>query len=109
MGSGGEQMMGAEGEAAADGDRRMGTRTVRLDAAAEATLADLQRRTGLSISDVMRQALRAYTTELDADIRRRPYEVYKSLGLPGEGGYAVAPARRAKEMIADVIRKRHER
>jgi hypothetical protein len=101
-------MMGTEGEADAHGDRRMGTRTVRLDAAAEATLADLQRRTGLSISDVMRKALRAYTTELDADIRRRPGEVYRSLGLPGEGGYAVAPARRAKEVIADVIRKRHE-
>ena len=86
----------------------MGTRTVRLDAAAEATLADLQRRTGLSISDVMRKALRAYTTELDADIRRRPGEVYESLDLPREGERAVAPARQAKEVIADVIRKRHE-
>ena len=86
----------------------MGTRTVRLDAAAEATLADLQRRTDLSISDVMRKALRAYATELDADIRRRPGEVYKSLDLPREGERAVAPARQAKEVIADVIRKRHE-
>ncbi len=109
MGTGGEQMTGTEGEAAAHGDRQMGTRTVRLDAAAEATLADLQRRTGLSISDVMRKALRAYTHELDADIRRRPGEVYRSLGLPGEGGYAVAPARRAKEAVVEIIRKKHRR
>ena len=82
----------------------MSTRTVRLDTAAEATLADLQRRTGHSISEVIRRSLRAYRHELDTDITRRPYEVYKSLGLPREGERAVAPARQAKEVIADVIR-----
>ena len=87
----------------------MGTRTVRLDAAAEETLSNLRRRTGLSISEVMRKALTAYSAELDAEVRRRPYDVYKSLGLPGEGGYAVAPARRAKEAVVEVIRKKHGR
>lgn len=86
----------------------MGTRTVRMDDASEAALADLQRRTGLSISEVMRRSLRAYERELDSDITRRPYEVYQSLGLPGEGGYALAPAAKAKEVIAEVIRRRHE-
>jgi predicted DNA-binding protein len=86
----------------------MATRTVRLDDAAEATLRDLQRRTGKSISSVMRSALRAYSAELDGDVRLQPGEVYERLGLPGEGGYALAPAIRAKEAIADVIRKRHE-
>ncbi|MCY3546810.1 MAG: hypothetical protein OXH51_11265 [Gemmatimonadetes bacterium] len=86
----------------------MSTRTVRMDDASEATLADLQRRTGLSISEVMRRGLRAYERELDADITRRPYEVYQSLGLPREGESALAPAAKAKEAIADVIRKRHE-
>lgn len=86
----------------------MGIRTVRMDDASEAALADLQRRTGLSISEVMRRSLRAYERALDADITRRPYEVYKSLGLPGEGGYALAPAAKAKEVIAEVIRRRHE-
>lgn len=87
----------------------MGTRTVRMDAVAEARLTDLQRRTGQSISEVMRQGLRAYERELDADTARRPYEVYKSLGLPGEGGCAVAPAARAKEAVVDIIRKKHGR
>ena len=101
--------MGTEGEAAAHGDRQMGTRTVRLDAAAEETLADLQRRTGHSISEVIRRSLRAYATELDADIRRRPGEVYRSLGLPREGERAVAPARQAKEAVVEIIRKKHRR
>ncbi|MXW19002.1 MAG: ribbon-helix-helix protein, CopG family [Gemmatimonadetes bacterium] len=86
----------------------MATRTVRLDTDAEATLADLRRRTDQSISEVIRRSLQAYARELDADIRMRPGEVYRKLGLPGEGGFAVAPASRAKEVIADVIRKRHE-
>ncbi|MYD15413.1 MAG: ribbon-helix-helix protein, CopG family [Gemmatimonadetes bacterium] len=87
----------------------MATRTVRLDDDAEATLRDLQRRTGQSISNVMRRALRAYSAELDADVRLRPAEVYEKLGLPGEGGYALAPAVRAKEALAEIIRKKHSR
>lgn len=87
----------------------MSTRTVRMDAASDAMLADLRRRTGLSISEVMRRGLRAYERELNSDITRRPYEVYKSLGLPGEGGHAVAPAAKAKEAVAEIIRKKHGR
>ena len=87
----------------------MATRTVRLDDDAEATLRDLQRRTGKSISTVLRRALRAYTAELDADVRFRPGEVYERLGLPGEGGYALAPAIRAKEAVVEIIRKKHGR
>lgn len=86
----------------------MSTRTVRMDAASDAVLADLQRRTGLSISEVMRRGLRAYERELDSDITRSPYEVYRSLGLPREGEHALAPSAKAKEAIADVIRRRHE-
>ncbi len=87
----------------------MSTRTVRMDDASEATLADLQRRTGQSISEVMRRGLRAYERELDSDITRRPYEVYKSLGLPREGERALAPAAKAKEAVAEIIRKKHGR
>ena len=85
----------------------MGTRTVRLDAAGETALADLRRRTGMSISEIMREGLRAYAKELDDDITRRPGEVYRSLGLPREDERAVAPARRAKEAVVEVIRKKH--
>ena len=87
----------------------MSTRTVRMDDASEATLADLRRRTGLSISEVMRRSLRAYERELDLDITRRPYELYKSLGLPREGERALAPAANAKEAVAEIIRKKHGR
>ena len=87
----------------------MGTRTVRMDDASEATLADLRRRTGLSISEVVRRGLRAYERELDSDITRRPYEVYKSLGLPRDGERALAPAAKAREAVAEIIRKKHGR
>ncbi len=87
----------------------MGTRTVRMDDASEATLADLRRRTGLSISEVVRRGLRAYERELDSDITRRPYEVYKSLGLPRDGESALAPAAKAREAVAEIIRKKHGR
>ena len=101
--------MGVQDTAGFDEDpTAMGTRTVRLDAAGETALADLRRRTGMSISEIMREGLRAYAKELDDDITRRPGEVYRSLGLPRTGGYAVAPAGKAKEVIAEVIRKRHE-
>ena len=90
------------------GQPTMATRTVRLDTDAEATLADLRRRTDQSISEVIRRSLQAYARELDADIRMRPGEVYRKLGLPWEDERAVAPARLAKQVIADVIRKRHE-
>ena len=60
----------------------MATRTVRLDAAAEKTLADLRRRTDMSISEVIRRSLRAYARELDAEVRVRPDEVYGKRGLP---------------------------
>jgi len=80
-----------------------------MDDASEATLADLRRRTGLSISEVVRRGLRAYERELDSDITRRPYEVYKSLGLPRDGESALAPAAKAREAVAEIIRKKHGR
>ena len=70
----------------------MGTRTVRLDQDSEAALAELRRRTGQSISAVVREGLRAYAWELDDDITRRPGDLYASLGLPREGERSVAPA-----------------
>ncbi len=80
-----------------------------MDDASEATLADLQRRTGLSISEVMRRGLRAFERQLDSDVTRHPYEVYQSLGLPGDGTRALAPAAKAKRAVAEIVRKKHDR
>lgn len=86
----------------------MGIRTVRLDDDSEAVLADLRRRTGLSISDVFKRGLQAYaSTSRDAEINT-PYEIYRKLDL-GPGGYAVAPAREAKAHIAGAIAAKHKK
>ena len=86
----------------------MGIRTVRLDDDAEAVLADLRQRTGLSISDVFKRGLQAYaSTSRDAAIKTS-YEIYRKLDL-GPGGYAVAPAREAKAHIGGVIAAKHRK
>ena len=87
----------------------MGTRTVRLDQDSEAALAELRRRTGQSISAVVREGLRAYARELDDDITRRPGDLYASLGLPREGERSAAPAAMAKEAVVEIIRRKHGR
>ncbi len=85
----------------------MAIRTVRLGQEGEATLADLRERTGLSISEVIRQALRLFAAELDREAAARPYDVYIGVDLPRSGGYALAPSSAAKEAVVHVIRRRH--
>ena len=45
----------------------MGVRTVRLDDEAERTLAAVRKRTGLTISEVLKRGLRAYDSASNAD------------------------------------------
>ena len=85
----------------------MGIRTVRLDAVAESKLKEACKRTGLSISEVLRRDIEAYSASLD-EVAETPYEVFGRLDL-GPGGYAVAPARQAKEAVARAIREKHGR
>ncbi|MDE0256806.1 MAG: ribbon-helix-helix protein, CopG family [Gammaproteobacteria bacterium] len=85
----------------------MATRTVRLGREGETTLADLRDRTGLSISEVIRQALRTLAAELDREATSRPYDVFRKIPLPRSGGYALAPSSRAKQAVVLVIRRRH--
>ena len=85
----------------------MGTRTVRLDPDAEATLDDVCERTGLSVSEVIRRGVAAYAEALD-QARETPYEIISRYDL-GPGGYAVAPSEQAKQAVARVIREKHGR
>ncbi|MGH8480968.1 MAG: ribbon-helix-helix protein, CopG family [Nevskiaceae bacterium] len=79
----------------------MGTRTVRLDEETERILQRLRRGTGLSISEVLKRGVRAYSEQGVAE-PSAPYEVFRKLEL-GKGGYAKAPAREAKRAIRKVI------
>ena len=73
----------------------MGIRTIRLDDRAEGREAELRQRAGLPTS------VRHGMTET-------PYEIFRRLDL-GPGGYAVAPAKRAKTAVAAVIGEKHRR
>ncbi len=86
----------------------MRTRTVRLDEADEATLDALRKRTGLSISEVLKRGLEAYAASAHNEAAQTPYEVFRRLDL-GPGGYAVAQAKHAKAAVAEAIRKKHGR
>ena len=86
----------------------MATRTVRLDPDSERILADIQEATGLPVSDVLKQGLIALRASLREEVARKPYEVYEELDL-GPGGYAVAPAREAKQAIREVLSRKRRR
>lgn len=86
----------------------MGVRTVRLDDAAERTLAEVRKRTGLTISEVLKRGLHAYAAASLEATAATPFEVYRRLDL-GDGGYAIAPARDAKAAVAEAIASKHRR
>ena len=74
----------------------MATRSVRLDEEAESALADMIGRTGLSISEVIKNGLMEYRESSLRQTTKRPSEFFKNFDL-GEGGYSIAPAREAKQ------------
>ena len=82
----------------------MAIRTVRLDDEAEAVLADLRQRTGMTISEVLKRSLETYasTSPSPEKAEKTPFEIFRRLDL-GKGGYAVAPASDAKAVIAGAI------
>ena len=84
----------------------MAVKTVRLDPRSEALLADLLRRTGMNASEALKAGLLALHERLTA--RADPYALYSTLDL-GPGGYARAPARRAKPAVREVIRAKARR
>ena len=85
----------------------MGTRTVRLDAETEVTLEDVCKRTGLSVSEVLRRGVAAYATAVDKAMET-PYEIISRYDL-GPGGYSVAPSGQAKQAVARAIKEKHGR
>ncbi len=84
----------------------MGIRTVWLDDDAEATLAALQKQTGLSISNVLKCGLNALTKEAKGKFAERPYEVFRRLELSSDehpAGFA------AKARVVDIIKNKYGR
>ncbi len=80
----------------------MATRTVRLDDESEGLLEELQNATGESVSTVLKRGLVALRESMRQGTAEHPYSVYEQLDL-GPGGYARAPARRAKQSIRALL------
>ncbi|MDE2878145.1 hypothetical protein [Candidatus Palauibacter soopunensis] len=100
----------------------MGLRTVRLNEEEEAILEDLRKKTGHSISEVLKRGLRSYDTyvngirlggrkgESAGEVFRRIMARYDE-DTP-EAPYAAEPGtlprRRHKEAVVEIIRERHD-
>ena len=85
----------------------MATRTVRLDAEAEAALRQIREATGLPISEALKRGLRSLRDQVKAEART-PYEIYRELDL-GPGGSAIAPSTDVKRAVRAAIKKKHGR
>ena len=81
----------------------MSTRSVRLDDEAEVALSDIVNRTGMSISDAIKQGLIAYRETALATVVRPPAVFFADFDL-GEGGYTPGPARQAKTLVKEKLR-----
>ena len=86
----------------------MGMRTVRLDDDAEATLAALQKQTGLSISNVLKRGLDAFANEARGQAVEKPYEIFRRLEL-ASNEHAAGSAAKAKARVAEVIQNKYGR
>jgi hypothetical protein len=85
----------------------MATRTVRLDDESEALLRGVLRRTGLSVSEVLKAGIQAVAGETKAR-ETTAFAVFSRLDL-GPGGYAVAPSTDVRRGVRESLRRRSRR
>ncbi len=86
----------------------MSTRSVRLDDEADIVLEDIIKRTGMSISDAIKQGLIAYHEIAMANALKRPADFFAHFEL-GEGGHTIGAARTVKSLLKDKIKKNIQR
>lgn len=82
----------------------MGTRTVRLDQECEDALEEVRRATDPPISAVLKQGVVMMRDKVRAKTVAAPFAIYESIDL-GEGGYARAPAHRAKTAVPQLLKR----
>jgi antitoxin component of RelBE/YafQ-DinJ toxin-antitoxin module len=87
------------------GMKNMSTRSVRLDDEAEGALAEIVNRTGLSISDAIKQGLITYREKALTMQTRNPSDFFNAVDL-GDETSSIGPARNAKEVIKNKLRSR---
>lgn len=90
------------------GRAAMSTRSVRLDDEAEEALGDIIARTGMSISDAIKQGLIEYHKLVLATSKRKPTDFFNEFDL-GDGGYSISPARDSKQAIKSKLLNKRPR
>ena len=84
----------------------MATKTLRMDPEDEARLKRIQRKTGWTVSDVLKEGVRLLEETLTKAPTNAAYEVYARMDL-GPGGYASGPASKSREAAREaILRKR---
>jgi len=81
----------------------MGTRSVRLDDEAELALENIIKRTGMSISDAIKQGLVSYHETAMKTALKTPSDFFNQFDL-GDGGYTSGTARNNKSILKDRIK-----
>lgn len=86
----------------------MATKTLRMDPEDEARLERIQRRTGWTVSAVLKEGVRLLEETLSRTSTNAAFEIYSQLDL-GPGGYASGPASRSREAAREaILRKRNK-
>jgi hypothetical protein len=86
----------------------MGSRTVRLDDEAEEALHEIQRATGMTISQALKKGLLALRGRMGEERKAAAWEIYEKIDL-GPGGYATSHSSESKTAVREAIRRKHRR
>jgi hypothetical protein len=82
--------------------------SVRFDEDTEEALEDVCEATGFSVSQALKRGILALRDGLATAKPSRPFDVYMTIDL-GPGGYALAPARNAKQAVAQILKRKYKR
>lgn len=86
----------------------MAVRTVRLDAESERALAEVRKRTGMSVSTALKRGLIVLREHVVTGDSPTFGEVFRTLDI-GPGGYLRGDARRSKELVRAALIRKHGR
>ena len=86
----------------------MATKTLRMDSEDEARLERIQRRTGWTVSDVLKEGVRLLEESLARAPTNAAFEIYSRLDL-GPGGYAGGGASNSREAAREAILRKHKK
>jgi hypothetical protein len=84
----------------------MARRTVRFDEETERVLSEVRAATGLPISQLLKQGLRALQAHCRNPPLKTPYEIYVALDL-GPRGYAIAFSADSRAGVRQALARKH--